>query len=122
MELVKGFQKLTVEKDVIATYNVLVGQLDRNMRELEKGYQLLAGLLTGVSKGRVGTVTLVAGAFTVLDSQITNKSLIFLTCQITDGAAGFLKVSDRVEGESFDILSSNAGDLSVVGYLILEPN
>ena len=73
------------------------------------------------SNAKMGASTLVAGTVTVANTSVTANSRIFLTCQTPGGTPGFLRVSARVAGTSFTILSSSNTDTSVVGWLIFEP-
>lgn len=69
----------------------------------------------------IGRATLVAGTVVVNTNKVTAASNVFLTCQTPGGTPGFLRVSARTAATSFTILSSNAADTSVVGWLIVEP-
>lgn len=73
------------------------------------------------SNAKQGIATLVAGAVTVSNSNITANSRIFLTSQIDGGTPGFIRVSARVAGTSFTITSSSGTDTSTVAYEIFEP-
>lgn len=68
-----------------------------------------------------GTAVLVGGTLLVANTTITANSRIFLTSQVNGGTPGFLRVSARVPGTSFTILSSSGTDTSTVGFLIIEP-
>lgn len=82
-----------------------------------------AGLrVSEVANGKQGIVTLVGGAVSVANSNVTPISRIFLSTNVVSGTAGFLVVSSRVSGTSFSILSSSATDSSVVAYEIFEPS
>lgn len=69
----------------------------------------------------MGAATLVAGTVTVNTTQVGANSRIFLTGQGAGGTVGFLRVSARVNGTSFTILSSSATDTRSVAWLIVEP-
>lgn len=69
----------------------------------------------------MGRAVLVGGTLVVANTLVTAASEIFLTSQIDGGTPGFLRVSARVVGTSFTILSSNALDTSTVAWLILGP-
>jgi hypothetical protein len=71
---------------------------------------------------QMGASVLVAGTVVVNNTKVTANSRIFLTSQVDGGTPGFVRVSARVAGTSFTILSSNALDTSTIGWLILEPN
>ena len=81
-----------------------------------------AGLyITEGSNKMMGAATLVAGTVTVNNTAVTANSRIFLCCQTPGGTPGFLRVSARVAGTSFTILSSSGTDTSTVAWLIVEP-
>lgn len=69
----------------------------------------------------MGASTLVGGTVTVNTSKVGANSRIFLTGQGAGGTVGFLRVSARVNGTSFTILSSSATDTRSVAWLIVEP-
>lgn len=69
----------------------------------------------------MGTATLVAGTVTVANTRVTANSRIFLCVHAQGGTPGFLRVSARVAGTSFTVLSSSGTDTSTVAYLIVEP-
>lgn len=73
------------------------------------------------ANAKMGTVTLVAGVATVINSSVTASSRIFLTSQVDGGTPGFLRISSRVVGTSFVITSSSNTDTSTVAYEIKEP-
>ena len=70
----------------------------------------------------MGRATLVGGTVTVNTTAVSANSEIFLTCQTPGGTPGFLRVSARVAGTSFTILSSSGTDTSVVAWMIVEPS
>lgn len=109
-KLIKGFQKMTAEKDVLTNYNVLVGQLDVNSRKTEQR-------LIDLEKERpMGTATLVAGTVVVNDPRVRMNTIIMLTPQFPGGSPGFLRVQSRVDGTSFTIQSSSVTDTSIIGW------
>lgn len=69
----------------------------------------------------IGRATLVAGTVTVNNTKVTAASNIIPICQVSAGTPGFLRISARVVGTSFTILSSNAADTSTVSWWIVEP-
>lgn len=69
----------------------------------------------------LGRSTLVAGTVTVNTTAVTAASEIFVMCQVPGGTPGFLRVSARVAGTSFTILSSSGTDTSAVAWFIVEP-
>jgi hypothetical protein len=73
------------------------------------------------SNAKQGTAVLAAGTVVVANTSVTASSRIFLTSQADGGAPGFLRVSARVAGTSFTILSSSGTDTSTVAYEIFEP-
>lgn len=75
------------------------------------------------SNASMGIATLVAGTVTVNTTKVTANSRIFLTVEggtLTN--VGFVYVSARSSGTSFDITSSNILDASDVAWLIVEPS
>lgn len=72
------------------------------------------------ANAKQGTALLVAGTVTVANTAVTATSRIFLTSQVDGGTPGFLRVSTRVAGTSFTILSSSNTDTSTVAYEIFE--
>lgn len=76
---------------------------------------------TAGAAATMGRATLVAGTLVVNTTAVTAISNIFLTCQVPGGAPGFLRISARVVGTSFTILSSSATDTSVVAWQLVEP-
>lgn len=70
----------------------------------------------------MGRATLVGGTVTVNTTAVSANSEVFLTCQTPGGTPGFLRVSARVAGTSFTILSSSGTDTSVVAWMIVEPS
>lgn len=113
MELVKGFQKLNIDKDMVNCYNVLVGQLDRNFRVLEDKIRELE------QSNPMGTAKLVAGLVIINSSFVRADSIIMVTSQVDGGDPGFLRVQSRVNGTSFTIRSSSVTDTSTVGWEII---
>lgn len=73
------------------------------------------------ANARMGVATLVAGTVVVNTTAVAANSRVFLTSQSGGGTPGFLRVSARVAGTSFTILSSNAADTSVVAWFIVDP-
>ncbi len=69
----------------------------------------------------MGAATLVTGTVTVNTTKVGANSRIFLTGQGAGGTVGFLRVSARVNGTSFTILSSSATDTRSVAWLLVEP-
>jgi hypothetical protein len=68
-----------------------------------------------------GRAVLVGGTVTVAYTGTTAASNILVTCQIPGGTPGFLRISARVVGTSFTILSSSGTDTSTVAYMVIEP-
>lgn len=81
-----------------------------------------AGLTSSPSSDNNGEVTLVNGVVRVYTSRVNRSSRVLLTCEEGTGTPGFLRVTNLVEAQYFDIVSSSADDQSVVSYLILEVN
>lgn len=71
------------------------------------------------ANGKVGTATLVAGTVTVANTSVGANSLIFLSRATPGAAPGFLSYT-KINGTSFTINSSNAGDTGTVNYEIVE--
>jgi hypothetical protein len=81
-----------------------------------------AGLsVTEGANAKQGIAVLVAGTLVVANTAVTANSRIFLTSQVGGGAPGWVRVSARVAGTSFTILSSSATDTSTIAYEIFEP-
>lgn len=97
--------------------DTLASDDDMALQTAGKGYRVKEG-----ANAKMGLSTLVAGTLVVANTSITATSRIFLTAQTTGGTPGFLRVSARVVGTSFTILSSNAADTSDVAWLIMEPS
>lgn len=68
-----------------------------------------------------GSSTLAAGTVVVSTTRITATSLVFLTAQDTGNITGILRVSSRVAGTSFTILSSVNTDTADIAWMIMEP-
>lgn len=71
------------------------------------------------SNAKMGTVALSSGHVTVSTTALTSSSRIFLQHQ-TGSSPGFLYVSNRINGTSFDITSSNGSDSSTIAWLLIE--
>jgi hypothetical protein len=71
------------------------------------------------SNARMGTATLVAGTVTVNNTSVTANTRIFLTEEGT--IAAVVRVSARVVGTSFTIMSSSGTDTSKVHWMLVEP-
>jgi len=69
----------------------------------------------------VGVATLVGGTVTVANTGVTANSRFLLTGSTSGGTPGWLRVSARVNGTSFTILSSSGTDTSVVSWMRIEP-
>jgi hypothetical protein len=67
-----------------------------------------------------GKVTLVAGAAVVATPLVKPGQVIQLTCQLTGGVQGKLRIGTVVAGSSFQVLSDSGTDTSTVGWS-LEP-
>lgn len=87
------------------------------LRVVGAGYRIKEGV-----NAKQGIAVLAAGTVTVSNTAVTANSRIFLTAQADGGTPGFLRVSARVAGAGFTILSSNALDTSTVAYEIFEPS
>lgn len=73
------------------------------------------------ANAKQGTAVLAAGTVTVANTVVTAISRIFLTSQVDGGTPGFLRVSSRIAGTSFTVLSSSNTDTSTLAYEIYEP-
>lgn len=78
-------------------------------------------LKEGAAASTMGRATLAGGTVTVNTTSVSAGSEIFVTCQTPGGTPGFLRISARVAGTSFTILSSSGTDTSVVAWFIVEP-
>ncbi len=88
--------------------------------------RLVSGQFDGLSvtegiNAKQGVVILTGATTVVSNTSITANSRIQLTGQQDGGAAGWVRVSARVVGTSFTIVSSSATDTSIVAYDIFEP-
>lgn len=83
-----------------------------------------AGTGGGSGAFRQGIFTLISGAGSVVaNSTVTANSRIFVTSN-QDGVGsipGFLRITTRIPGVSFTVVSSGANDNSTVAYTISEP-
>lgn len=72
---------------------------------------------------RVGTATLVAGTATVSlgGSLIGSNTIIQIDSQADGGTPGFLRVSSRIAGTSFTVVSSSNTDTSTFAWSLIEP-
>jgi len=84
-------------------------------------YEALLRVKEGTADARMGVATLVGGTLVVPTSAVAANSRIFLTCQVPGGTPGFLRVSARVAGTTFTILSSSGSDVSQVAWLLADP-
>lgn len=96
--------------------NVLGTDDDFAILAAGKGIQVKEG-----SNSKMGVATLVAGAVTVANTSVTANSRIFLTVQALGGTQGMLAIANRVNGTSFDIVSSDVADTSTVAWILFEP-
>ncbi len=85
-----------------------------------QGFGFLDNVVTEYSN-LIGTATLSNGTVTVPNDEITSDCHIFLTSQ-QDGIEepGWLRITDKIPGESFTVTSSSATDDSTFSWLILE--
>jgi len=73
------------------------------------------------SDKQLGLATLVGGTVTVSNINVQADSNIFVCAQTNAGTPGFLGVTARTPGVSFDITSSSNSDTSDVSWLIMNP-
>jgi len=66
-----------------------------------------------------GKVTLASGIATVNTTAVNSNSVIILTVQETGTNNGRIRVSARISGTSFSIVSSDLGDNCDVGFIII---
>ena len=114
-----------VSNYIVATQKA--GTLTEALRILDTGQvkAMEAGAGFSVTEGsncKQGTAVLAGGTLVVANTSVTANSRIQLTSQVDGGTPGFLRVSTRVVGTSFTILSSSATDTSTVAYFITEPS
>jgi len=76
-----------------------------------------AGLYYPSGQSVIGSVTLTAGTATVPCPFVRTDSLIFLT-----NGTGWCRVSARVAGVSFTVVSSDSSDTSKIGYMVINPS
>ena len=100
--------------------NILICDGSGNIRisSNSTGKVSIPGFLS-IGSSNIGKATLVAGSTTVSNTNVTSSSVIQLTCQVLGGTQGFLRVGTIVANTSFQILSSNVADTSVIGWTIL---
>ena len=78
--------------------------------------------ITEGTNARMGKATLVAGTVVLNTNAVTANSRIFLMDQTPNGGTpGTSYISARTAGTSFTITSTNAGDVSDVAWIIIEP-
>lgn len=82
---------------------------------------LNVGTGTNIAQIKHGRATLVGGTVTVSDTTVTANSRIFVSSAVDGGTPGWLRVSARVAGASFTILSSSGTDTSQVDWMIINP-
>jgi len=80
----------------------------------------LLGLVSTGGAATAGQATLVAGTVTVATTAITATCNVMLTVQAAGGTQGFLSITNVIAGTSFDILSTDVTETSVVGWVIVE--
>jgi len=71
--------------------------------------------------GRMGTATLVGGTVTVANTTVTANTRVFISRSTTGGTPGHLSTT-QIASTSFTVNSSDAGDTSVVNWLLFEPS
>lgn len=109
--------------------SLIVGQFSavpKNQSLVVNAQLKLATLGTGLylkegADACAGLATLVNGAVTVATTYVSTQRRIQLTVQQQIGTLGFLGVGTIVNNVSFDIVSSNSGDNSVVYWEIIKP-
>lgn len=74
---------------------------------------------TGTADDIAGRGAMVAGAVTVNTGRVHSNSIILLTPMFSP--AGRISVGTIVDGTSFDVLSTDAGDAGDVSFLIINP-
>lgn len=67
----------------------------------------------------VGTASLVSGRVTVLNKNVVEGGQIPITCQDSIGPSGELSVENIVAGVSFDIISTESAENSIIAYQII---
>jgi hypothetical protein len=106
----------------ISTDPGATGDMCPQRQEIDDEFTKKTGLvISEAANGKQGVATLVGGTKVVANTSITANSRIFPASQADGGTPGFLRISDRVVGTSFTILSSSNTDTSVVAYEIFEP-
>ena len=94
--------------------------LSNSTNPLNTVYQKAISVEEGVN-ATMGISTLVSGTKSILTTEVTVNSRIFLTLQNCSNC-GYLWITNVVAGTSFDIQSSNVLDGSKVAWIIIEPN
>lgn len=88
-----------------------IGQVEYMIQEAIDGLQIQ----------QAGTASLVAGEASVGSSVVESDSVIITTGQ-AETVSGQVRAVNIVEGESFDLLSTNLADEGNVGWILLEPS
>jgi hypothetical protein len=114
---IRADQQLTVLTPAVVAQTAAVGQVLR-LTDAVNGVVEFANYPGGII---TGTATLVSGAATVNNTNVTATSRIFLTHQSASGAHGYLHVVSRVAGVSFTVNSSNGSDLNTFAWMIVQP-
>lgn len=87
---------------------------------------LFGSILSSSERGlsgprKTGSVTLVLGTKDVVDTGLTDNSMIFLSSQATSVLSGVLRVTSRTSSTGFTIGTGNVLDTPVVAYQVWEP-
>jgi hypothetical protein len=73
------------------------------------------------SSASMGKINLINGTATVNTSKVSGTCCIFLTVQNSNGSnAGNLRISSKINGISFSILSTSPSDNSTVAWILLD--
>lgn len=99
----------------VAGTPVNINAADLDISSAGRGIRVAEG-----ANAKQGTATLVAGTVVVANTAVTANSRIFLTPQ-DNNTTGTVRVSARVAGTSFTILSTVNTDTGVIAYEIFEP-
>jgi len=82
----------------------------------------IAGSKLNPAFASIGSAVLAAGILTsIANTSVGTDSLVYLTTFTAGGTVGVHYVSNITAGVTFNINSSEVGDTSTVGYLIVEP-
>lgn len=130
-DLVTGVRQIQVIDDLITIPNVKRWTIAINAQAAgRKSYydsfaETAVAIATGIKEAiettfKAGRATLVAGTVTVSSENFSSSSEILVSRRTAGGTLGFLSLDNVSPGSpgSFDVISANAADTSVVSWFI----